>query len=187
MNKNVKMALNKCGSTIAKSVGEDCTEDLCLDGDEILQELTLGMIATLKDDSPAIYEIFLTINNARVKLKALEKIHNEDFLKKYISEEYGYYEDCVRMKVLGKIEDKKFLKELLKEKAYERTDYFCKLSERFEDKDLYEIITSYNYNIKIRLFFISKIGDRKYLNKIINESEDDGLIAEAKFYLEHLE
>ena len=188
MNKNVKMFLNDCGSTIAECIGEDCTKVLDLSHEEILQELARGMIATLKDDSPAIYEFFLTSNNTIVKLKALEKIHNEDFLKKYISEEYVHSDDCVRMKVFGKIEDKKFSKELLKKKAiYERTAYLYKLSEQFEDKDLYEIITSDNYNFKIRLFFISKIGDRKYLEKIINESEDVELITEAKFCLEHLD
>ena len=108
MNNNVKMALNTCGSTIAECRGEYCTKVLDLSREEILQELALGMIATLKDDSPDIYEIFLKSNNTIVKLKALEKIHNEDFLKKYISEEYVHSDDCVRMKVFGKIEDKKF-------------------------------------------------------------------------------
>lgn len=188
MNNNVKMFLNECGSTIAECIGEDCTKVLDLSPEEMLQELARGMIATLKDDSPAIYEIFSTSNNTIVKLKSLEKIHNEDFLKKYISEEYVHSDDCVRMKVFGKIEDKKFLKELLKEKAiYERSIYLYKVSEQFEDKDLYEIITSDNYNFKIRLFFISKIRDRKYLEKIINESEDVELITEAKFCLEHLD
>lgn len=188
MNKNVKMALNKCGSTIAECRGEYCTKVLDLSREEILQELALGMIATLKDDSPAIYEIFLTSNNTTVKLEALEKIHNEDFLKKYISEEYVHSDDCVRMKVFGKIEDKKFLKELLKEKAiYERTAYLYKLSEQFEDKDLYEIITSDSYNIKARIFFVSKIKDKKYLEKIVKESKDSELIYEAMFCLNFLE
>lgn len=109
-------------------------------------------------------------------------------MKKIVLGEYVHGRDLVRMKAFGKIEDKKFLKELLKEKAiYERTAFLYKLSEQFEDKDLYEIITSDNYNFKIRLFFISKIRDRKYLEKIINESEDVELITEAKFCLEHLD
>lgn len=159
MNKNVKMFLNDCGSTIAECIGEDCTKVLDLSHEEILQELARGMIATLKDDSPAIYEIFLTSNNTIVKLNALEKIHNEDFLKKYISEEYVHSDDCVRMKVFGKI----------------------------EDKDFYEIITSDSYNIKARRFFVSKIKDKKYLKKIIKESKDLELIYEAMFCLNFLE
>ena len=188
MSNNLKMVLNECGSTIAESLGEDCTKVLDLSREEILQELALGMIVTLKDDSPAIYEFFLTSNNTIVKLKALEKIHNEDFLKKYISEEYVHSDDCVRMKVFGKIEDKKFLKELLKEKAiYERTAFLYKLSKKFEDKDLYEIITSDSYNIKARIFFVSKIKDKKYLEKIVKESKDSELIYEAMFCLNFLE
>ena len=188
MTKDVKEALNTCGRNMALITEENCLEILYLAREEILQEIIMGMIDSLKDDSPAIYEIFLKSNNTIVKLKALEKIYNEDFLKKYISEEDVYSDNCVRMKVFGKIEDKKFLKELLKEKAiYERTAYLYKVSEQFEDKDLYEIITSDNYNFKIRLFFISKIRDRKYLEKIINESEDVELITEAKFCLEHLD
>ena len=92
------------------------------------------------------------------------------------------------MKVFGKIEDKKFSKELLKKKAiYERTAYLYKLSEQFEDKDLYEIITSDSYNIRAKLFFVSKIKDRKYLEKLIKELNDKELVEESKYCLEHLE
>lgn len=115
MNNNLIMALNEGGSTIAECIGEDCTKFLDLSGEEILPELALGMVATLEDDSPAIYEFFLKSNNTRVKLKALDKIHNEDFLKKYISEEYVHSDDDVRMKVFGKIKDKKYLKKIIKE------------------------------------------------------------------------
>lgn len=187
MTEIVKMALKECGRTIAESLGEDCTKVLDLSHEEILEELALGMMATLKDDSPAIYEIFLKRNNTRVKLGALEKIHNENFLKKNIFGEY-VHSDAVKMKIIGKIEDKKFLKELLKEKAiYERSVYLYKLSERFEDKDLYEIITSDSYNIRARLFFVSKIKDKKYLEKIIKESKASELIYEAMFCLNYLE
>ena len=82
------------------------------------------------------------------------------------------------------IEDKKFLKELLKEKAiYERTAFLYKLSEQFEDKDLYEIITSDSYNIKARIFFVSKIKDKKYLEKIVKENPSD---FQAYYYLGHI-
>ncbi len=188
MTKDVKEALNTCGRNMALIAEENCLEILYLAREEILQEIIMGMIDSLKDDSETIYEIFFRSNNTIVKLKALEKIHNEDFLKKIVLGEYVHGRDLVRMKSIGKIEDKKFLKELLKEKAiYERTAFLYKLSEQFEDKDLYEIITSDNYNFKIRLFFISKIRERKYLEKIINESEDVELITEAKFCLEHLD
>ncbi len=188
MTKDVKEALNTCGRNMALITEENCLEILYLAREEILQEIIMGMIDSLKDDSEAIYEIFFRSNNTIVKLKALEKIHNQYFLKKTVLGEYVHGRDLLRMKSIGKIEDKKFLKELLKEKAiYERTAFLYKLSEQFEDKDLYEIITSDNYNFKIRLFFISKIGDRKYLEKIINESEDLELITEAKFCLEHLD
>ena len=188
MTKDVKEALNTCGRNMALITEENCLEILYLAREEILQEIIMGMIDSLKDDSPAIYEIFLKSNNTIVKLKALEKIYNEDFLKKYISEEDVFSDDCVRMKAFGKIEDKKFLKELLKEKAiYERSIYLYKLSEKFQDKDLYEIITSDSYNIRARLLFVSKIKDKKYLKRIIKESKDSGLIYEAKFCLNYLE
>ncbi len=187
MTKDVKEALNTCGRNMALIAEENCLEILYLAREEILQEIIMGMIDSLKDDSEAIYEIFKS-NNTIVKLKALEKIYNEDFLKKYISEEDVYSDDCVRMKVFGKIEDKKFLKELLKEKAiYERTAFLYKLSEQFEDKDLYEIITSDSYNIRAKLFFVSKIKDRKYLEKLIKELNDKELVEESKYCLEHLE
>ena len=70
---------------------------------------------------------------------------------------------------------------------YERTAYLYKLSEQFEDKDLYEIITSDSYNIKARIFFVSKIKDKKYLEKIVKESKDSELIYEAMFCLNFLE
>lgn len=188
MTKDVKEALNTCGRNMALITEENCLEILYLAREEILQEIIMGMIDSLKDDSPAIYEIFLKSNNTIVKLKALEKIYNEDFLKKYISEEDVFSNDCVRMKVFGKIEDKKFSKELLKKKAiYERNAYLYKLSEQFEDKDLYEIITSDSYNIRAKLFFVSKIKDRKYLEKLIKELNDKELVEESKYCLEHLE
>ena len=188
MTKDVKEALNTCGRNMALITEENCLEILYLAREEILQEIIMGMIDSLKDDSEAIYEIFFRSNNTIVKLKALEKIHNQFFLKAIVLGEYVHGRDLVRMKSIGKIEDKKFLKELLKEKAiYERTAFLYKLSKQFEDKDLYEIITSDNYNFKIRLFFISKIRERKYLEKIINESEDKELVEESKYCLEHLE
>lgn len=188
MTKDVKEALNTCGRNMALITEENCLEILYLAREEILQEIIMGMIDSLKDDSEAIYEIFFRSNNTIVKLKALEKIHNQFFLKTIVLGAHVHGRDLLRMKSIGKIEDKKFLKELLKEKAiYERTAFLYKLSKQFEDKDLYEIITSDNYNFKIRLFFISKIRDRKYLEKIINESEDVELITEAKFLLESLD
>lgn len=188
MTKDVKEALNTCGRNMALITEENCLEILYLAREEILQEIIMGMIDSLKDDSEAIYEIFFKSNNTIVKLKALEKIHNEDFLKKIVLGEYVHGRDLVRMKSIGKIEDKKFLKELLKEKAiYERTAYLYKLSEQFEDKDLYEIITSDSYNIRAKLFFVSKIKDRKYLEKLIKELKDKDLVEESKYCLEHLE
>lgn len=188
MTKDVKEALNTCGRNMALIAEENCLEILYLAREEILQEIIMGMIDSLKDDSETIYEIFFRSNNTIVKLKALEKIHNEDFLKKIVLGEYVHGRDLVRMKAFGKIEDKKFLKELLKEKAiYERTAYLYKLSEQFEDKDLYEIITSDSYNIRAKLFFVSKIKDRKYLEKLIKELNDKELVEESKYCLEHLE
>lgn len=188
MTKDVKEALNTCGRNMALIAEENCLEILYLAREEILQEIIMGMIDSLKDDSETIYEIFFRSNNTIVKLKALEKIHNEDFLKKIVLGEYVHGRDLVRMKSIGKIEDKKFLKELLKEKAiYERTAYLYKLSEQFEDKDLYEIITSDSYNIRAKLFFVSKIKDRKYLEKLIKELNDKELVEESKYCLEHLE
>lgn len=188
MTKDVKEALNTCGRNMALIAEENCLEILYLAREEILQEIIMGMIDSLKDDSETIYEIFFRSNNTIVKLKALEKIHNEDFLKKIVLGEYVHGRDLVRMKAFGKIEDKKFLKELLKEKAiYERTAYLYKLSKQFEDKDLYEIITSDSYNIRAKLFFVSKIKDRKYLEKLIKELNDKELVEESKYCLEHLE
>ena len=188
MTKDVKEALNTCGRNMALITEENCLEILYLAREEILQEIIMGMIDSLKDDSEAIYEIFFRSNNTIVKLKALEKIHNQYFLKKIVLGEYVHGRDLVRMKSIGKIEDKKFLKELLKEKAiYERTAYLYKLSEQFEDKDLYEIITSDSYNIRAKLFFVSKIKDRKYLEKLIKELNDKELVEESKYCLEHLE
>ena len=188
MTKDVKEALNTCGRNMALITEENCLEILYLAREEILQEIIMGMIDSLKDDSETIYEIFFRSNNTIVKLKALEKIHNEDFLKKIVLGEYVHGRDLVRMKSIGKIEDKKFLKELLKEKAiYERTAFLYKLSKKFEDKDLYEIITSDSYNIKARIFFVSKIKDKKYLEKIVKESKDSELIYEAMFCLNFLE
>lgn len=188
MTKDVKEALNTCGINMALITEENCPEILYLAREEILQEIIMGMIDSLKDDSETIYEIFFRSKNTIVKLKALEKIHNEDFLKKIVLGEYVHGRDLVRMKAFGKIEDKKFLKELLKEKAiYERTAYLYKLSEQFEDKDLYEIITSDSYNIRAKLFFVSKIKDRKYLEKLIKELNDKELVEESKYCLEHLE
>lgn len=188
MTKDVKEALNTCGRNMALIAEENCLEILYLAREEILQEIIMGMIDSLKDDSETIYEIFFRSNNTIVKLKALEKIHNEDFLKKIVLGEYVHGRDLVRMKAFGKIEDKKFLKELLKEKAiYERTAFLYKLSEQFEDKDLYEIITSDSYNIRAKLFFVSKIKDRKYLEKLIKELNDKELVEESKYCLEHLE
>ena len=92
------------------------------------------------------------------------------------------------MKAIEQIEDKELLKELLKVKAiYERSCFLYKLSEKFEDKDLYEIITSDSYNIRAKLFFVSKIKDKKYLEKIVKESKDSELINEAMFCLNFLE
>ena len=92
------------------------------------------------------------------------------------------------MKAIEQIEDKELLKELLKVKAiYERSCFLYKLSEKFEDKDLYEIITSDSYNIRAKLFFVSKIKDRKYLEKLIIELKDKNLVEESKYCLEHLE
>lgn len=188
MTKDVKEALNTCGRNMALITEENCLEILYLAREEILQEIIMGMIDSLKDDSETIYEIFFRSNNTIVKLKALEKIHNEDFLKKIVLGEYVHGRDLVRMKSIGKIEDKEFLKELLKEKdIYERTAYLYKLSEQFEDKDLYEIITSDSYNIRAKLFFVSKIKDRKYLEKLIKELNDKELVEESKYCLEHLE
>lgn len=188
MTKDVKEALNTCGRNMALITEENCLEILYLAREEILQEIIMGMIDSLKDDSETIYEIFFRSNNTIVKLKALEKIHNEDFLKKIVLGEYVHGRDLLRMKSIGKIKDKKFLKELLKEKAiYERTAFLYKLSEQFEDKDLYEIITSDSYNIRAKLFFVSKIKDRKYLEKLIKELNDKELVEESKYCLEHLE
>ena len=188
MTKDVKEALNTCGRNMALIAEENCLEILYLAREEILQEIIMGMIDSLKDDSETIYEIFFRSNNTIVKLKALEKIHNEDFLKKIVLGGYVHGRDLLRMKSIGKIEDKKFLKELLKEKAiYERTAFLYKLSKQFEDKDLYEIITSDSYNIRAKLFFVSKIKDRKYLEKLIKELNDKELVEESKYCLEHLE
>lgn len=188
MTKDVKEALNTCGRNMALIAEENCLEILYLAREEILQEIIMGMIDSLKDDSEAIYEIFFRSNNTIVKLKALEKIHNQYFLKKIVLGAYVHGRDLLRMKSIGKIEDKKFLKELLKEKAiYERTAFLYKLSEQFEDKDLYEIITSDSYNIRAKLFFVSKIKDRKYLEKLIKELNDKELVEESKYCLEHLE
>ena len=82
MTKDVKEALNTCGRNMALIAEENCLEILYLAREEILQEIIMGMIDSLKDDSETIYEIFFRSNNTIVKLKALEKIHNEDFLKK---------------------------------------------------------------------------------------------------------
>lgn len=188
MTKDVKEALNTCGRNMALITEENCLEILYLAREEILQEIIMGMIDSLKDDSETIYEIFFRSNNTIVKLKALEKIHNQFFLKKIVLGEYVHGRDLLRMKSIGKIEDKKFLKELLKEKAiYERTAFLYKLSKQFEDKDLYEIITSDSYNIRAKLFFVSKIKDRKYLEKLIKELNDKDLVRKAKFLLESLD
>lgn len=188
MTKDVKEALNTCGRNMALITEENCLEILYLAREEILQDIIMGMIDSLKDDSETIYEIFFRSNNTIVKLKALEKIHNQFFLKKIVLGEYVHGRDLLRMKSIGKIEDKKFLKELLKEKAiYERTAFLYKLSKQFEDKDLYEIIISDSYNFSAKLYFVSKIKDRKFLEKLIKELNDKELVKKAKFCLEHLD
>ena len=76
MTKDVKEALNTCGRNMALIAEENCLEILYLAPEEILQEIIMGMIDSLKDDSETIYEIFFRSNNTIVKLKALEKIYN---------------------------------------------------------------------------------------------------------------
>lgn len=109
-------------------------------------------------------------------------------MKKIILRENVDYKDFVKMKALNQIENKEILKELLKEKAiYERRDYIYIVSEKFEDKDLYEIIISDSYNFSIKLYFVSKIKDRKFLEKLIKELNDKELVRKAKFLLESLD
>ena len=105
MTKDVKEALNTCGRNMALITEENCLEILYLAREEILQEIIMGMIDSLKDDSEAIYEIFFRSNNTIVKLKALEKIHNQFFLKAIVLGEYVHGRDLVRMKSIGKIEN----------------------------------------------------------------------------------
>lgn len=188
MTKDVKEALNTCGRNMALITEENCPEILYLRHKEILQEIIMGMIDSLKDDSEAIYEIFLKSDDYKVRFEAIKKIHNEGLLKKIILRENVDYKDFVKMKALNQIENKEILKELLKEKAiYERRDYFNIVSEKFEDKDLYEIIISDSYNFSIKLYFVSKIKDRKFLEKLIKELNDKDLVRKAKFLLESLD
>ena len=182
----VKQVLIKCGSNIPLGTKENCTEVFDFTCEKFSQEQIQGIINGLEDDSEAIYGIFLKSNNDIVKLKAIKKIHDSDFLKEIV---LGVC-DCgnfVKMKAIEQIEDKELLKELLKVKAiYERSCFLYKLSEKFEDKDLYEIITSDSYDIRAKLFFVSRIKDRKYLEKLIKELNDKELVEKSKYFLEHL-
>lgn len=109
-------------------------------------------------------------------------------MKKIILRENVDYRDIVKTQALKQIENKEILKELLKEKAiYERRDYLYIVSEKFEDKDLYEIIISDSYNFSAKLYFVSKIKDRKFLEKLRKELNDKELVKKAKFWLERLD
>lgn len=188
MTKDVKEVLNTCGRNMALITEENCPEILYLAREEILQEIIMGMIDSLKDDSEAIYEIFLKSDDYKVRFEAIKKIHNEGLLKKIILRENVDYRDIVKTQALKQIENKEILKELLKEKAiYERRDYLYIVSEKFEDKDLYEIIISDSYNFSAKLYFVSKIKDRKFLEKLRKELNDKELVKKAKFWLERLD
>lgn len=73
MTKDVKEALNTCGRNMALITEENCPEILYLAREEILQEIIMGMIDSLKDDSEAIYEIFLKSDDYKVRFEAIKK------------------------------------------------------------------------------------------------------------------
>lgn len=144
----------------------------------------MGIIDALDVNSDEIYEFFLRSDNNIIKIAAIGKIYNDVFLKNIILDKAAYYSDFIKMKSIEQIEETKVLTELLKNQiVYERSCFLVKIAEKLNNNELFEIIISDEYNIEAKMFFVSKITDKRYLKKLITECSNKDIISEAKFYL----
>lgn len=188
MVNETKKTLIECGKQIVLKGGkENCTEILYLAREEILQEIALGIIDALDVNSDEIYEFFLRSDNNIIKIAAIGKIYNDVFLKNIILDKAAYYSDFIKMKSIEQIEETKVLTELLKNQiVYERSCFLVKIAEKLNNNELFDIIISDEYNIGAKMFFVSKITDKRYLKKLITESSNRDIILEAQFCLRSL-
>ena len=98
-----------------------------------------------------------------------------------------YYSDYVKMKAIEQIKETKVLTELLKNQiVYERSCFFVKIAEKLNNDELFDIIISDEYNIDTKMFFVSKITDKRYLKKLITKCPNKDIISEAQFCLRSL-
>ena len=183
MINETKKALFECGKQIVLKGGkENCTEILYLAREEMLQEIALGIIDALDVNSDEIYEFFLRSDNDIIKIAAIGKIYNDVFLKNIILNRAVYYSDYVKMKAIEQIKETKVLTELLKNQSvYERSCFLVKIAEKLNNDELFDIIISDEYNIDARMFFVSKITDKRYLKKLITKCPNKDIISEAQF------
>lgn len=188
MVNETKKTLIECGKQIVLKGGkENCTEILYLAREEILQEIALGIIDALDVNSDEIYEFFLRSDNDIIKIAAIRKIYNDVFLKNIILNRAVYYSDYVKMKAIEQIEETKVLTELLKNQiVYERSCFLLKIAEKLNNDEIFDIIISDEYNIEAKMFFVSKITEKRYLKKLITECPNRDIILEAKFCLRSL-
>ena len=188
MVNETKKALIECGKQIVLKGGkENCTEILYLAREEILQEIALGIIEVLDVNSDEIYEFFLRSDNDIIKIAAIRKIYNDVFFENIILNRAVYYSDYVKMKAIEQIKESKVLTGLLKNQSvYERSCFLVKIAEKLNNDELFDIIISDEYNIDAKMFFVSKITDRRYLEKLITESSNRDIISEAQFCLRSL-
>lgn len=188
MVNETKKTLIECGKQIVLKGGkENCTEILYLAREEILQEIALGIIDALDVNSDEIYEFFLRSDNDIIKIAAIRKIYNDVFVKNIILNRAVYYSDYVKMKAIEQIEETKVLTELLKNQiVYERSCFLLKIAEKLNNDEIFDIIISDEYNIEAKMFFVSKITEKRYLKKLITECPNRDIILEAKFCLRSL-